>query len=114
MAKLEKELRLIGERIRQIRKNKKFTQEKLAELSNLDPTYISEVENGKANYTVFTLFSICNSLEVRMSDVLEAAYQPQIEQSFSQRFSKLTRVLKNKDSATKQKILRILETLLND
>mgnify|MGYP002524140843 FL=1 len=40
---------LLGKRLRELRKRKGINQEKLAELINVDPTTISNIENGK-NY----------------------------------------------------------------
>ncbi|MFV1951069.1 MAG: helix-turn-helix domain-containing protein [Nitrospinota bacterium] len=46
---------ILGEKIRAIRKAKKISQETLAELSGLHPTYISDIERGKVNASVHTL-----------------------------------------------------------
>lgn len=40
---------LLGKRLRELRKRKGINQEKLAELIDVDPTTISNIENGK-NY----------------------------------------------------------------
>lgn len=46
---------IIGKRIRKIRKLNKLSQEKLAELVNISPAYLSRIENGKAQFS-FELF----------------------------------------------------------
>ena len=54
---------LLGKRIRELRKRKGLKQEQLAELINVDPTTISNIENGK-NYPSFTnLENILNILD---------------------------------------------------
>ena len=40
---------LLGKRLRDLRKQKGYNQEELAEIINVDPTTISNIENGK-NY----------------------------------------------------------------
>lgn len=65
-------LKTLGERIRAIRKSKKMSQERLAELSGLHPTYISDVERGKVNASVYSFFLITNALGVSLSDVVSA------------------------------------------
>jgi transcriptional regulator with XRE-family HTH domain len=40
----EELLKLLGERIRTIRKARKISQERLAEISGLHPPYISDIE----------------------------------------------------------------------
>lgn len=41
--------KIIGNTYKQIRKSKKFTQEEVAEKSDLTPEYLSKFENGKYN-----------------------------------------------------------------
>lgn len=47
-----------------IRKKRKLSQEKLAELSNLHQTYISDVERGVRNPSLKTIEKIANALDV--------------------------------------------------
>lgn len=60
---------LLGKRIRELRKRKGINQEKLAELINVDPTTISNIENGK-NYP--SLINLENLLEVLDYTFLDA------------------------------------------
>ena len=60
---------LLGKRLRELRKRKGISQEKLAELINVDPTTISNIENGK-NYP--SMMTLENLLEVLGSSFLEA------------------------------------------
>ena len=60
---------LLGKRLRELRKRKGISQEKLAELINVDPTTISNIENGK-NYP--SMMNLENLLEVLGSSFLEA------------------------------------------
>ena len=41
----------LGERLRQLRKEKKMTLRVLAEAAGVDFTYLSKIENGKAGYS---------------------------------------------------------------
>lgn len=63
-------LRLIGERIRAARKAKKVSQEKLAELAGLHPTYISDIENGKVNASVYSYYQVATALGMPLSELL--------------------------------------------
>lgn len=54
----------IGERIAYTRKLHGFTQEKLAELSDISIQFLSDIENNKKNMTVTTLKHIAESLNV--------------------------------------------------
>ena len=60
---------LLGKRLRELRKRKGLNQEKLAELINVDPTTINNIENGK-NYP--SLINLENILQTLNSTFIEA------------------------------------------
>ncbi len=60
-----------GEKVKSIRKTQKVSQEKLAELANLDRTYISDIENGKRNVSIETAFKISKALNTPMISFFE-------------------------------------------
>lgn len=60
-----------GKTLKSLRIEKGFTQEKLAELSNLDVTFISKMENGKLQPSLTTIFSISKALGVKASYLIE-------------------------------------------
>lgn len=62
---------LLGKRLRELRKRKGISQEKLAELVNVDPTTISNIENGKNYPSISNLENILNSIESTFSEVFD-------------------------------------------
>jgi transcriptional regulator with XRE-family HTH domain len=54
----------IGQRIKKVRKQKRFTQEKLAEILEISTVYISQVENGKTKLSLEMLVRIANLLDI--------------------------------------------------
>lgn len=60
-----------GKKVRAIRNTKKVSQEKLAELADLDRTYVSDIENGKRNVSIETIFKISNALETPLINFFE-------------------------------------------
>ena len=60
-----------GEILREIRKEAKISQEELAELSNLDRSYISLLERGIRQPTIHTIFSISQSLSIQPSVLIK-------------------------------------------
>ena len=60
----------IGKKIYELRTNKKYSREFLAEKTNLSPNYIYEIENG--NYTIgcIPLINLCNALEITPTQLL--------------------------------------------
>ena len=63
--------KLLGKRIKELRKYRNFTQEKLAELSGLHPTYIGQMEQGEKNPTIESLYKICTALHIPITLLVE-------------------------------------------
>lgn len=59
-----------GRRMKQLRqqKGKKFSQEKLSELSGLHRNYISDAERGTRNVSLVAIFKIIQGLDVSIAD----------------------------------------------
>jgi len=107
-------MKLIGSRIRGFRKAKGFTQEKLAELANLHPTFVSEIENGKANCSISTLLSISNALKVSPAELfLFKTGKKDAIVEFEFKMAKISKLLQEKDVKTQEKIFNVLEILLS-
>lgn len=58
----------IGNRIRELRKEKGISQEKLAFNAELDRTYVAGVESGKRNPSIKSLEKILVALDVSFED----------------------------------------------
>lgn len=70
--KLESYLRELGERMRDMRKRRGWTQQQLALASGLTRPYIVSVEAGKQNLSMGVVIRIANALEVPLKDLLLA------------------------------------------
>ena len=68
--KQNKFLKSIGEKVRTLRKVKNMSQERLAELSGLHPTYISDTERGKVNASIYVFYMVANALEVPFPELV--------------------------------------------
>lgn len=64
---------LLGKVIRERRESASITQERLAELTDFDRTYISLVERGKRNLSILNLQVIATALDQKVSDLLKEA-----------------------------------------
>jgi len=60
----------LGENIRTHRKNLKWSQEKLAEKSDLHHNYIGDIERGEENVSVDALRRIAVALGVQLTDLV--------------------------------------------
>lgn len=63
---------MLGEELQKARIAAKMTQEQLSFASEVDRTYISELENGHKSPTVDVLFRLCDALSVKPSRLLAA------------------------------------------
>lgn len=60
----------LGARIKTLRKLQSFTQEKLAEMAELNATYIGQIERGEKSPTLDTLGKISNAFDISVSELL--------------------------------------------
>lgn len=60
----------LGDNIRNYRELRGFTQEKLAELSNISDKHLSKIERGKINIKIDTLVNIATALSVSVDTLL--------------------------------------------
>ncbi len=68
MEKIYKEL---GQRIRQLRQKKGWSQEELADMSNIHRSHVGEIERGETAMMLSTLRQIGATLKVPMADLLK-------------------------------------------
>jgi len=73
MAKVDPFLKDFGSNVRRVRIKSQFTQERLAEVAGLHPTYISGIERGIRNPTILSALNIANGLGCKISDLFMAA-----------------------------------------
>lgn len=63
----------LGEAVRNTRKAREISQEALADLAGIDRSYVGGVERGEHNLAIINLRKIATALDVRPSQILEAA-----------------------------------------
>lgn len=66
---LKKWKTLIGERVKELRKERSWTQEKLAEASGLPQSHISRIERGDLSPSHLTLEKIASALGLHVKDI---------------------------------------------
>ena len=70
----------LGKKIQELRKSKGLTQEKLAELINMEQNTISVIESGRSFPTLATLEKISCALGVNLSDFFNYDYFESVEE----------------------------------
>ena len=96
----------LGLQIQQLRKEQHLTQKELANLCNLHPVYIGQIERGEKNPTIESLFRICQALHTSLSSLLEIFDDREKPDTYPQKAAQLL----THHSLREQKILyQILE-----
>jgi transcriptional regulator with XRE-family HTH domain len=66
----EKARKALGRKLKLARKNKKLTQEKVADKADISVNYYARIERGEENPSFDVLHSVSRALGVKLSDVL--------------------------------------------
>lgn len=61
---------IFGERVRELRKQKKLSQEELSFKASLHRTYIGMIERAEKNITLINIEKIANALSVDIKELL--------------------------------------------
>ena len=67
---MQDSLAILGKRIRTLREERGWSQEKFAEKCRFDRTYISLLERGKRNPSYTNLLKVAEGFEISISDLL--------------------------------------------
>ena len=63
---------LFGERLRELRHVKLMTIEQVAEIAGLHPNYLSSVERGERNVSLFNIWRIASGLGLTATELVDA------------------------------------------
>lgn len=74
----------IGKRIKEKRNKLGMTQEKLSELINVSPSYISEIERGTSICSLAVLVNIAEILELNLDNLINGINENNVDISFSE------------------------------
>jgi transcriptional regulator with XRE-family HTH domain len=98
---------LLGMRIKEVRRARQLSQEKLAEKVGVDPKQISRIEGGKSAPSLDTLEAIAKNLQVEMKDLFD--FQHFVPEEIID--DQVLRLLGMMDEERKKLAVRILNTL---
>ena len=60
--------KIFGQRLRELRKGKKLTQEEFADMCQLDRSYIASIEQGRRNVSLENIVKIVDALGISLSE----------------------------------------------
>ena len=67
-------LRIVGDKIRELRKSKKLSLRDLAYRIGMESSNLSVIENGRSNPQLLTYAKIASALEVSLADIFEVSF----------------------------------------
>ena len=98
----------IGRRIKEIRKQKKIPQEKLAEMIGITPNYMSALERGAYNIKLDLLVQIIDCLDITADDL----FRDVVKNGYVNRASRIADEIANLPQEEQQRIFEVLDVLL--
>lgn len=60
-----------GLKIKELRKQKKYSQEQLANLASINKSYISQIENGKTKVSLEIMSKLAKAFEIEINKLFE-------------------------------------------
>lgn len=99
---------LIGVRIKEIRKSKGLSQEKLAEKAETSANYLSRMERGTENPTLDMLIKISDALEVELWEICDFGHEVNIKELREA----MNKLLKESDEEKLRMAVKILRAVV--
>lgn len=103
-----KTLKELGLNLKEFRKAKGLSQEQLSELAGLHPTYISQLETGKANPSMVILIAVAEQLGITIVDLLRGSAISESDALILE----LKEILNTSGTTQKQAVTTILEGIV--
>ena len=100
--------KLVGMRIKSLRRGKGYSQEKLAELAGINAKYLSSVERGEENPTLDLFIRVSQSLKVDINEMFNMEYESQPPQALRKKLQALVAEIKDQDLSRAIRILGML------
>lgn len=104
--------KVIGQKIKERRQDLGITQELVANLLDVNPSHISNIECGRANPSLTSLVMIANILECSVDYFISGEYTFSCKNKKNKNLDdEIMDKLKYCDSETKYKVLKIIDIL---
>ncbi|MDD4492868.1 MAG: helix-turn-helix transcriptional regulator [Eubacteriales bacterium] len=101
------EYKKIGQRIREIRQQKKMSQADLSEKAHISLSHVSEIENGKSTLLLTTFMRIVEALQTSADAILRVDI-PEVKNLYQ---NELSEILKDCTPSEIDSLLKILNEL---
>lgn len=100
--------KLLGSRIKEIRNSKNITQQRLAEMVDIDQRSLSAIECG-TNFPTRSLFKIANALDVELKDLFDYGH---FELNSTEKIKKISKLMENLSPRDLDIIYRLVKSMV--
>lgn len=101
--------KLVGYRIKNLRKRKGYSQEKLAEIAGINPKYLSSIERGEENPTLDLFIRLSQGLKVSIYEIFQIEHEAEQPRLLRKKLKSLVVEIKDEELA---RVIRILEAVI--
>ena len=100
--------KLVGMRIKSLRRGRGYSQEKLAEVAGINPKYLSSIERGEENPTLDLFIRLSQGLKVDIHEMFNIEYEGQSPQTLRKKLQALLGDIEDQDLSRAIRILGML------
>jgi transcriptional regulator with XRE-family HTH domain len=104
--------KIVGERIRNFRRERGLSQEELAHIASLHSTYIGQLERGEKNATLESLEKVTGALGISLEELFRFI-QPSTEEQDTYTLSQIINCLQGRNIEEQKTVLKFLDLLLD-
>ena len=101
--------KLLGVRIKELRKTRGLSQEQLSKKIDIDPKHLSRIESGRSFPSLDTLENLANALHADLKDFFEFAHEAKNTRELKEIINNL---LKEVDDERLKLVVKVLRALV--
>ncbi|MGC5774876.1 helix-turn-helix domain-containing protein [Paenibacillus pabuli] len=101
----------VGNRIRELRKAKGWTQEQLAEAAGLHYSYIGGVERGDRNISLETLEKIINGLQISAEEIFKFKEESEYNRALDEHITLISGKSSDEITSLTKMVKEVLNTI---
>jgi transcriptional regulator with XRE-family HTH domain len=101
----------LGERLKDLRQSRALSQEQVANIADVTPAYLGQVERGKKNITVKTLDKVCTALNISLTDFFNTGKEK--DKNVDEVSNQILHQLTGKSKSEKQAVLRLIKLVFS-
>ncbi len=102
--------KLIGSRIKNLRRGRGYSQERLGEIIGINPKYLSSVERGRENPTLDLFIRLSKGLKVGIHEIFQIEEEGAGPKLLRRKLKTLTGEVEDQELA---RVIRVLEVLIH-